>query len=278
MRIGAMLLLGCTAAWAQVNVADLVKRSSDNTGRNWKQAPNYVYTERDVDEKLDSSGEVKSRKVRTYEVMVLDGSNYNKLIAINDKPLSPQEQRVENEKLARERYRRQHESEADRRKRVAKYQHERQQDRLMMQEMTRAFDYKLIGQETVAGRSCWVLDATPKPGYVPVNLDARVLTGMKGKLWIDKQDVQWVKVMAEVVKPVSFYAVATVTPGTRFELEQKPVGDGIWLPSHFAVKVNSTVLAFFSHNSLDDETYSNYRRAGAQLAENEKSQPASSTK
>jgi hypothetical protein len=265
MRICAVLLLSC-AAYAQMNVADLVKRSSDNTERNWKEAPKYVFTERDLEEKLDSSGDVKTRKVRTWEVMVLDGSNYNKLIAINDKPLSPEEQRAENEKLAHERYRRQHESETERQKRIAKYQHERQQDRVMMGEMARAFDYKLVGQETVQGHACWVLDATPKPGYVPVNRDARVLTGMKGKLWIDKQDVQWVKVSAEVVKPVSFYAVATVGPGTRFELEQKPVAAGIWLPAHFAVKVNSTVLAFFSHNSLDDETYSNYRRAGTEVA------------
>src|SRR5437879_4486993 len=148
MRICSVLLtLGC-AAYAQVNVADLVKRSSDNSGRNWQQAPKYVYTERDVNEKLGSSGEPKTRKVRTYEVMVMDGSNYNKLIAINDKPLSPEEQRAENEKMAQERYRRLHESDAERRKRIAKYQHERQQDHLMMNEMTRAFDYKLLGEET----------------------------------------------------------------------------------------------------------------------------------
>ena len=167
MRICAVLLLSC-AAYAQMNVADLVKRSSDNTERNWKEAPKYVFTERDLEEKLDSSGDVKTRKVRTWEVMVLDGSNYNKLIAINDKPLSPEEQRAENEKLAHERYRRQHESETERQKRIAKYQHERQQDRVMMGEMARAFDYKLVGQETVQGHACWVLDATPKPGYVPV--------------------------------------------------------------------------------------------------------------
>src|SRR5262252_4959671 len=99
MRICTVLLMGC-AAYAQVNVPDVVKRSSDNTERNWKEAPKYVFTERDVDEKLDSSGDIKTRRVRTWEVMVLEGSNYNKLVAINDKPLSPEEQRAENDKLA----------------------------------------------------------------------------------------------------------------------------------------------------------------------------------
>ena len=269
LRYGAAIIR--TAAWAvlwslyaQVNVADLVKRSSENTERNWKEAPHYVYTERDIIEKLNGSGNPKTRTVKTYEVLIIDGSNYNKLIAITDRPLSEQEHRAEDQKLARERARRKGESPAERRKRIARYQRERQQDHVMMHEMINAFNFKMVGRETVRGRSCWVLDATPKPGYVPVNRDAKVLTGMKGKLWIDEQEVQWVKVEAEVVKPVSFYAVAIVTPGTRFELEQEPVGDGIWLPAHFAVRVNSTVLAIFSRNSFDDETYSNYRRAGAE--------------
>jgi hypothetical protein len=262
MRYWAVVCLGWSL-YAQVDVAALVKRSSANTERNWKEAPRYVYTERDVIEKLDGNGHPKTHILKTYEVMVIDGSNYNKLIAVNDKPLSGTEQRTENQKMARERARRTSESSAERKKRIAKYERERQQDHVMMHEMMNAFTFKLAGRETVNGRACWVLDATPKPGYVPINRDARVLTGMKGKLWIDEQEVQWMKVEAEVVKPVSFYAVATVTPGTRFELEQKPVGDGVWLPAHFSVKVNSTVLGLFSHNSFDDETYSNYRRAGA---------------
>src|ERR1019366_6230924 len=90
----------------------------------------------------------------------------------------------------------------------------------------------------------------------------KVLTGMKGKLYIDKADAQWVKVQAEVIRPVSFYAVATVTPGTKFELEQAPVGGGLWMPAHFAVRVNSTVF-WIAHNSSDDESYGNYRRVSA---------------
>ena len=273
MRSLACLLVA-VPLFGQVNVADIVRKSSANTERNWKEAPSFVFTERDVVEKLDGSGHVKSRTVKTYESMVLDGSDYNRVVAINDKPLSPQQQRAEDEKMARERERRRKESPAERQKRVSKYQRERQQDNAMMREMVNAFNYKLIGEETVHGRPCWVLQATPRPGYVPKNRDSRVLTGMQGKLWIDKADVQWAKVEAEVVKPVAFYAVATVTPGTKFTLEQKPVGDGVWLPAHFAVKVNSSILSVFSHNSLDDETYTNYRRAGGDLA---KAQRASSS-
>jgi hypothetical protein len=84
---------------------------------------------------------------------------------------------------------------------------------------------------------------------------------MRGTLWIDKQTYQWVKVEAQVVNPVSFYGfLAKVGPGTRFELEQEPVADNLWLPKHFSVRVNATALmGLFNENSTDDETYRNYR-------------------
>ena len=138
----------------------------------------------------------------------------------------------------------------------------------MMNEMTSAFNYRLRGEGTLAGHSVYILDATPKPDYVPPDREAKVLVGMRGQMWIDKQTAQWVKVVAEVIKPVEFgLFIARVGPGTRFELEQSPVGDGIWLPTHFSMNVNASVLGFFSQNSTDDETYTHYEPNREVLAE-----------
>jgi hypothetical protein len=47
---------------------------------------------------------------------------------------------------------------------------------------------------------------------------------MQGKLWIDKDSFQWVKVEAQVMHPVSIEGfLAKVEPGTHFELEKEPV-------------------------------------------------------
>jgi hypothetical protein len=92
-------------------------------------------------------------------------------------------------------------------------------------------------------------------------MEAQVLTGMRGQLWIDQKTFQWVKVVAEVVHPVSIGGfLARVEPGTRFELEEAPVGDGIWLPSHFSEKSDAKVLHVFNHASQDDETYFDYQK------------------
>jgi hypothetical protein len=90
---------------------------------------------------------------------------------------------------------------------------------------------------------------------------------MRGKMWVDEQAYQWVKVEAEVFRPVAFgLFIAKVEPGTEFTLEQKPVQENLWLPSHFSVSVKARILQYWSHNTTDDETYSHYTRA-SQAAE-----------
>jgi len=266
-------LLLVSAIWApvvlvassSVDVQALLKKSVVNTQRNWTEAPNFVFTEHDVQEKLDAHGGGKSKVDKVYEVSMIDGSPYERLIALNGHPLSAQQKAAEETKMEAERQRRIKESRADRQKRVAKYERERKQNQAMLREMAEAFNYQLRGETAINGRQTYVLDATPKPGYVPKTRDTKVLTAMKGKLFIDKADLQWVKVEAEVMRPVSFYAVATVSPGTKFVLEQAPMGDGIWMAKHFSVHVNSSVF-WMAHNSNDDETYTNYRRVAGEAA------------
>lgn len=254
MRSAILAALSLVAYAAEPNVQEIVQKSSAAMERNWKAAPDYAFIERDVQSKR--GGE---QTIKTYQVMMIEGSNYNRLIALNDQPLSKEMDAREQEKLEREIERRKHESKSERAKRVAKYQRERTQDHTMMKEMVNAFDFKLAGEDTVAGRHVWVLEATPKPDYQPINHEAKVLTGMRGTMWIDKEQFQWVKVVAEVTKPVSMFLVAKVSPGTKFILEQSQVSDGLWLPKHFSVKVNASALGFINENSTDDETYHDYK-------------------
>jgi hypothetical protein len=98
-------------------------------------------------------------------------------------------------------------------------------------------------------------------------MQAQVLTGMEGKLWIDTKTFQWVKVQAKVIRPVSISGfLATVLPGTRFELEKAPVGDGIWEPAHFSMKSQAKVFFLFNHRSQENDEYFGYRKSGGQQA------------
>jgi hypothetical protein len=137
----------------------------------------------------------------------------------------------------------------------------------MMEQLTKAFEFKLLGQQRLGPHQVYVLKATPRPSYKPPNMQAQVLTGMQGKLWIDTKTFQWVKVQAKVIRPVSIEGfLATVEPGTHFELEKAPVGDGIWEPTHFSMKSQAKVFFLFNHRSQENDVYFGYRRSGSQLS------------
>jgi len=255
-----------------VDPNEIVQRSVKKVEADWKAAPRYSYREHDVEEKFDRNGKVKFRSVNTYQVIMMDGSEYRELIARNDEPLTPEERAEEQSKLKAERERRRNESPAAREKRVSLYQKERAQNQKMLLELVDAFNFRLTHEQTVHGRKTWVLDATPKPGYQPKSRETKVLLGMRGKMWVDEETYQWVKVQAEVIKPVSFvFGFATVAPGTEFELEQGPVSGDLWLPKHFVQRVNANVL-WLHRKTFEDDTYSHYRTTsdhggGPQVAE-----------
>jgi hypothetical protein len=247
------ILLAAPGCASQIDVETIVQRSVAANSLDWKEAPDFSYSERDQ----DASG------ARTYEVSMILGSPYRRLLAIDDKPLSQANQRKQQRRQTEALARRRAETKTARTSRTARYERERKRDRLMMDQLTEAFDFKLVGEERIGSHDTYVLKATPRAGYRPPNTETEVLTGMQGKLWIDKASFQWVKVEAEVVHPVSIAGfLARVETGTRFELEKEPVADGVWLPSHFAMQSRATILHIVTRRGQEDDTYSGYHKTG----------------
>ena len=118
-----------------------------------------------------------------------------------------------------------------------------------------------------SGFEVYVLKATPRKGYKPPDRDSEVLTGMEGTLWIDQRTFQWVKVEAHVFHPVKIEGfLATVEPGTRFELEKRPVSGDIWMASHFSMRSNAKVLLLFPHKGEEDDLYFHYHKVESTTA------------
>lgn len=245
----------------ELSATDIIRKSAAANAADWKAQVHFGYRERTETAKLDSTGEIRSRQVKTYEVLMIEGSPYERLEAVNGKPLSGQQQRDEQQKLKHEIEVRQKESPEQRENRLSKFHKNRAEERLLMQQMVRAFKFKLDGEQQVNGVGCYVLDATPDPTYQPPVEKARVLAGMKGKLYIDKAGYHWVKVEADVISPVDFgFFIAKVKPGTSFELVQAPVGN-VWLPKQFTQNVDASILGFYGMRNRERDTYSDYHRA-----------------
>jgi hypothetical protein len=249
----AVLPIGSSAA-GQNNANTIIQRSVEANKRDWDAAPKFDCSE------LDRTHE----GTKTYEDTMILGSQYQRLIAANGKPLTPAQAADEKRKLENTISERRNESPQKRAERIAKYEDERKRDHSMMEEMVKTFDFKLLGETKLGGHAVYFLQASPRPGYHPPNMETEALTGMQGKLWIDEKTFQWVKVVAKVTHPVSIKGfLAQLEPGTYFELEKIPVAPGIWLAKHFSMRSRAKVLKLIPKNGEEDDTYFNYHNASS---------------
>jgi hypothetical protein len=249
----ASFLAGISGSAQELGPKEIIQRSAEVNRRDWDAAPDYDYFLRERD----------GEKIKTYEEIMLAGSRYERLVAIDDKPLSPQDEAKEQHRFQKAVAERQQESPDEREQRIGKYQEEIDRDHVLMGELTKALDFTLSGQQMLGRRQVYVLNGKPRAGYRPPNKQAKALTGMQGTLWIDAANFHWVKAEAEVVSPVWIYGfIARIEPGTHFELEQEPIADGLWMPSHFLMEARAKVLLLFPHYEQDDNTYSSYHKPG----------------
>ena len=236
----------------QADVGEIIQRSVAANEGDFRAEPEFAH-------KVLENGPQGSK---TYQVKMIEGSPYRRLVAVNGEPLSKEAEQAEEKKQQQAVEKRHSESLAERQKRIANYQKSRNRDHAMLGQLTKAFTFTLMGEEKLGPFDVYHLRADPKPDYHPPNMETEVLTGMKGQLWIDKASYQWVKVTAEVVHPVSIAGfLAQVEPGTEFELEKMPVENGVWLPKHFAMKSRAKVLMMVNRSSHEDQTFSDYRHA-----------------
>jgi len=228
---------------------------------NDKRLRDYTYIERDEEHKLDGKGQVKSTEVKTYEVMELYGEQVQRLIQKDDKALDQKDAAKEEEKIQKIIDKRKNESEGDRKKREEKEEKDREEDRKFVREVADAYNFTLVGTESLGGREAWVIEGEPRPGFVPHMKESKFLSKFRGRVWIDKNDLQLAKMDVECLDTITWgLFLARFHKGTRVMLEQTRVNDEVWLPLHLTAKIDVR-LALLKNFDVDlEQTYRDYKK------------------
>jgi hypothetical protein len=250
------------AAQNAPDAREIVRRSIELDRKNEAIARNYTFLERNETRILDRSGKPKKApETRTFDVTLLEGSPYRRLVERDDRPLSPQEERKEQEKLRRSIDERRRETPAERQRRIAEWERKQQRQREPLQEIPDAFDLRLAGEEMLNGREVYVIAATPKPGYRPRLAAAAYFPKLKAKLWIDTLDDEWVKAEIETLDTISFGGILVrLARGSRLTFEQTRVNDEVWLPKRIAVSLSARVMLVAGTRAEIEIAFSNFHK------------------
>jgi hypothetical protein len=207
----------------------------------------YTYTEKETENKLDSSGKIGSSETNVYQVIngAEDWQSYRRHISKNGKPLSDKEleeqDRKERERVDKETRKRAGWSEARRQQEKAKAEKE---ERESTDDIFATFDYQLVRREMLNGVSTILVNFTPKKNYKPKTGDAKELQHVQGRFWIAENDHQLVKLEAEVMDAISigFGLLAKVQKGSTLTFELQKINDEIWLPVRGELSLNGRLL------------------------------------
>jgi hypothetical protein len=246
---------------SQQQMQELFRVVADKDMQNDKRLHDYTYVERDVEHRLDGKGNTKSTEIKTYDVLEVYGEQVQRLTEKDDKPLSPKDATKEEEKIQKIIDKRKNESDEDRKKREQRAEKDREDGRKFTTEVADAYNFKLVGTEQINGRDAWVIDGEPRPGFEPKMKEAKFLPKFHGRVWIDKDDEQLVKMDIEAIDTVSFgWFLARVHKGTRVTFEQVRVNDEVWLPQHVAFKVDVRVALLKNFNIDGEQTFRDYKK------------------
>jgi len=173
-------------------------------------------------EKFDDKGNLREREDRIYDVGPLDGGVYARLVEKNGKSLSPADLRDEQEREQRfrERSKTQKFGGGD-------------SDRVPLdQELFNRYKGEVVGREAVNGRPAIVLHFWPRSNDLSVRRrQDYVLNKLTGKVWIDEQDWEIVRVDAHLAERVRvMLGLVASLEKVDLAFEQLRAGDGVYLP------------------------------------------------
>jgi hypothetical protein len=225
-----LVLVAAAAAGAQ-DPRELVRRSISEDQFDWVRMKDYTWQARSMERHFNAHGKVESRKQEGWETLVLDGQPHRRMLERDGKPLSPAEQRYEQQKLDEAARKLGSQTPAEKQHRLEEGEKRRKREFAFLSEIPDLFDLRLEGDSTVDGRPVWVVYGAPRPGAQPKSRDAKVLLKVRGRMWIDKATYQWAKVEAETTDTISWgLFLARLNAGAKLTFEQTEVNSEIWLP------------------------------------------------
>lgn len=240
---------------------EIVRKSIELDQINWMRMRDYTWIAHESDRYLDSRGSVKSEKSSKWETLVLSGRPYRRMLERDGRPLAADDQRREQERLDRTVAKLDRETPQQRQRRIEELDRKRKKDREFLREIPDLYNFHLEGQEKIDGRDVWVISATPKENYHPRLADTKPLLKIRGKIWIDQAEFQWVRLEAQTTDTISYgLFLARLSPGARLVFEQTRVNGELWLPKREYMR-GSGRLGLLKKLAMEQElTWSNYRK------------------
>ncbi len=228
------LLLLTLPLWAADDANAILRRYLDADKQNDEKAEQYTYVQDSAWFVPDKNGELHRNRSETHEVIFIEGLEYRKLVARNDKPLDAKEKAKVDKKMretAEQRRKQRREPDGGR----VTNGHVRV-DFGSDQELLTLFDNRLMGEEKIGGRKAWVIESTPRKDRPPANRHEKDVMNFGKKFWIDEAENAELRAVYTVVGDRLF-----LKPGSTTTFELQKINQDVWQPALVVLDARDTM-------------------------------------
>jgi hypothetical protein len=238
-------LLAAVPLCAAEDPNEILKRLVEAEKQNASRIRQYTYVEENSHVDIQKDGSKKIASSETHEIIYLEGTIYRKLVAKNGQPLNKKDAAKEEEKLQRA---------AEERR-----QPSRSSGRTLTigtnADLLTLCDNQLFGEEEIQNRKAWVIESSPKAGYVPANDREKDVLSWQTRLWIDQQDNMPLRQIRTVIRERSSFK-----PGTIFATDYEKINGEDWFPTFTFIDAHIQFLAVIKMSGRIEIRNSNFKK------------------
>lgn len=251
---------GPLASAAEADAREIMRQALTRIERNDELKENYIYEETVVVEHLNKDGSAKKVEEERSEVFFVDGTEIERKLAKNGKPLSSDDAAKEQRRVDKEIAKIRGQSAEARAKRRKERDEDKEHAERFRRQVLEGYDLALLGVEKVEGRTCYRISGRPKPGYKFTGKHTDRLESFAGEAWIEKGTYEWVQLKLSSIKQVNWgWFIFRLQPGAEMEMAQTKVNDEIWLPKKVRISANARLFGKAFRVRIRSD-YSNFRK------------------
>ena len=186
------------------------------------QTNHYAYEKHSVTTELDNEDHIIKSTEKFYEVKLIGGLPFTRLVKVQGRELTEKELEKQNE---RETAFRQRVTRVDIQKKA------KSKEGLATPELVNRFEFQVTKREIIEGRPTLIVTFAPRAGASEKSLEDKVFQHVFGTLWVDEEEAELTKLEASVRGPVSLGLFGAVGSLNKFQatIERSRMPDGVWV-------------------------------------------------
>jgi hypothetical protein len=236
------------------DVQQLMREVADHQKKVEQLRENYTYTALLTLEEINSKGSVTRTEINEASNFYVNGYLISRSIMEDSTPLNGQKREEEDKRVAKMI------------KNCEKLPHREPNFEALgiavsrLLEIVDASNVRL--NESFHGRPAILVDFVGRKDAKARGPDEKMVKYLRGTIWIDEADREMAHL--EVIFDEDFHAgwglVGTIRKGSRLEVDQAPMMDGIWLPTRYDTTMHGKILVAANFSVHATELDSDFKR------------------